>query len=54
MKRLLPLLPLMAPDQAGDLGLADHVMYGIDSKNPNFTRTAFQTSVLYGSDGKGG
>ena len=44
----------MAPAQAGDLGLADHVMYGIDSKNPDFTRTTFQTSVLYGSDGKGG
>ncbi len=54
MKRLLLLLLLMAPAQAGDLGLADHVMYGIDSKNPDFTRTAFQTSVLYGSDGKGG
>ena len=56
MKRLFVIFALAfsAPVLAGDLGLADHVMYGIDSKNPDFTRTAFQTSVLYGSDGKGG
>ena len=54
VKRVLLLLTLlMAPAQAGDLGLADHVMYGVDAKNPDFTRTSFQTTVTYG-DGKGG
>lgn len=57
MKRLLlaaVFLLTAAPGVGGDLGLADHVLYGVDSKNPDFNRKSFQTSILYGSDGKGG
>ncbi len=56
MKRRLvatALLLTAPPFVAGDLGLADHALSGLDSKNPDFNRKSFQTSILYGSDGKG-
>lgn len=47
MKRLLLLLPLflVAPVQAGNLGAADHVMYGVNAKDPDFSKTTFQVAI---------
>ena len=43
MKRLFLILALAfsAPALAGDLGASDHVMYGVNAKNPDFSKTTF-------------
>ena len=45
MKRLLLLLLLMAPAQAGNLGAADEVMFGVDAKTPDYSQTSFKVHV---------
>ena len=46
MKRLLVLLPLLlAPAQAGNLGAADEVMFGVDAKTPDYSQTSFKVHV---------
>ena len=51
MKRLLFLLLLMAPAQAGNLGAADQYMPGVDAKNPDYSQTSFKVHV--GRAGRG-
>ena len=46
MKRLLVLLPLLlATAQAGNLGAADEVMFGVDAKTPDYSQTSFKVHV---------
>ena len=46
MKRLLLLLSLlMAPAQAGNLGTADEVMFGVDAKTTDYSQTSFMVHV---------
>ena len=40
---LLPLL--LAPAQAGNLGAADEVMFGVDAKTPDYSQTSFKVHV---------
>ena len=45
MKRFLLLLLLIAPAHAGNLGAADQVMFGVDAKTPDYTKTSFKVHV---------
>lgn len=47
MKRLLIALPLLlgAPLQAGNLGAADQVMFGVDAKSPDYSQASFKVHV---------
>jgi len=46
MKRLLLLLPLLiAPAQAGNLGAADEVLFGVNAKSPDYSQTSFKVQV---------
>jgi hypothetical protein len=36
---------LGGPAVAGNLGAADHVMYGVDAKSPDYTKTSFKVHV---------
>ena len=42
---LLPLL--LAPAQAGNLGAADEVMFGVKAKSPDYSQTSFRVQVGY-------
>lgn len=47
MKLALGFLLLLAaaPVNAGNLGAADQVMFGVDAKNPDYTQTSFNVHV---------
>lgn len=47
MKRLLLLVSLLltVPAQAGNLGAADEVMFGVDAKAPDYSQTSFKVQV---------
>jgi hypothetical protein len=38
----LPIVSLGYPSKAGNLGVADQVMIGVDSKNPNYSKKSFK------------
>ena len=47
MKRLFLIFSLAfgAPALAGDPGASDHVMNGVNAKNPDFSKTTFQVAI---------